>query len=164
MGRGNPKNQRNFIPVLIIGLLLEKKHVFFSWYPWIPGQVSVYVVGRVWHQPNFALAAWHGGCVYYTLQRAQASFMRAACRMPHAACRMPCPRAAIFIIMFPPFWDRNLGRAYRAEKKARRQCKLLPWKATFLRASRQSLRASTAIAVDAVDAVCNFRAASQVTA
>ena len=42
------------------------RHVFYlpgSWYPWIPGQVSVYVVGRVWHQPNFALAA-RGGCIY----------------------------------------------------------------------------------------------------
>ena len=30
---------------------------FLSWYPWILCQLSVYVVGRVWHQPNFALAS-----------------------------------------------------------------------------------------------------------
>ena len=35
---------------------------------------------------------------------------------------VPGPRAAIFIILFPPFWDRNLGCACR--KRARRQCKL----------------------------------------
>ena len=29
LGRGNPKNQRNFIPVLI-GLLLGKKNMFFN--------------------------------------------------------------------------------------------------------------------------------------
>ena len=30
LGRGNPKNQRNFIPVLVIGLHIRKKTCFFN--------------------------------------------------------------------------------------------------------------------------------------
>ena len=52
---------------------------FLSWYPWILCQVSVYVVGRVWHQPNFALP-WLGSA------RATARCMRAG--IVHERCNL----------------------------------------------------------------------------
>ena len=129
--------QSSYRLCILLSPLRAPRYAFLSWYPWIPGQVSVYVVGRVWHQPNFAFAARHGGrlycIIYYTSNALQ--------RRHHSD----------FYYFVPTFLRQEFGSC--VQKKARRQCKLLPWKAKFLRASRQSLRASTAIAAPSMPSV-----------
>ena len=119
---------------------------FFCWYPWIPGQVSVYVVGRVWHQPNFASAAPYRhakartAAVYYTMQRRHRSWAL------HAM-----PARGDFYYFVPTFLRQEFGSC--VQKKGTTAMQVVAVESDIF-------KGITAIAVDAV---CNFRAASQVT-
>ena len=118
---------------------------FFCWYPWIPGQVSVYVVGRVWHQPNFALAlaVRHGGCIYTIL-------LLYACSagIVHERCHA---RARRFLLFCSHLFGQEFGSC--VQKKGTTAMQVVAVESDIF-------KGITAIAVDAV---CNFRAASQVT-
>ena len=75
--------------------------------------------------PQHAGAAGSAGSCVYTILCMQRR---------HCSWALPCPRAAIFIILFPPFWDRNLGRACRKGHDGNASC--CRGKGNLLRASR----------------------------
>ena len=111
--------------------------LFLSWYPWILCQVSVYVVGRVWHQPNFALAA--SAC--------RQAWIGAAAAARYARCTSACSagivhercyaRARRFLLFYSHLFETGIwvGRAEKGHdgNAEKRHGKLLPWKVTFLK-------------------------------